>query len=78
MTGSSTAVPTAGPVPDGTIGDVLAWVGTDPATQADRAQQAYDVEEAKTSPRSTLLTQLVALGAEPDTSTDSDTAGGGV
>jgi len=46
-------------VPDGTIAEVLAWVGEDPA----RAQEAYDVEAAKTSPRTTLLADLEDLGA---------------
>lgn len=59
MSGFSSAVPTAEPVPVGTIADVLAWVGDDPT----RAQEAYDAELASSSPRSTLLTQLEAEGA---------------
>jgi hypothetical protein len=47
------------PVPDGTIDEVMAWVGTDPA----RARQALDAENAKPSPRSTLVSQLEPLAA---------------
>lgn len=48
----------SGGVPEGTIAEVLAWVGSDP----DRAQQALDAERAGQN-RSTLITQLQELGA---------------
>lgn len=43
----------------GTIADVKAWVGDDP----DRAEYAIDQEEAKSTPRSTLLEYLITIGA---------------
>ncbi|MEV4246969.1 hypothetical protein AB0J63_26595 [Streptosporangium canum] len=39
---------------DGTINEVLNWVGDDPV----RAEQAREAESAKEKPRSTLLTRL--------------------
>lgn len=44
----------AEPVPDGTVTDVLAWVGDDSA----RAQRALDAERARDLPRTTLVTEL--------------------
>lgn len=45
--------PAAG-VPDGTAADVLAWVDSDP----DRAKAAITAEQARSKPRSSLLTKL--------------------
>lgn len=44
-------------VPDGTAAEVLAWVGGSP----ERALQAYEVEEKRDKPRSTLLAKLEEL-----------------
>ncbi|MEV0993426.1 hypothetical protein [Nonomuraea sp. NPDC050202] len=41
-------------VPDGTVDDVLGWVGDDP----DRARAALEAEEARDKPRSTLVARL--------------------
>lgn len=41
-------------VPDGTTQDVLDWVGDDQA----RAQQALDAENARSTPRTTLVAEL--------------------
>lgn len=41
-------------VPDGTTQDVLDWVGDD----SDRAQQALDAEQARDTPRTTLVAEL--------------------
>lgn len=46
--------PPAGLDIDGTAKDVLAWVGDDP----DRAEEALAAEQAKDSPRSTLVKTL--------------------
>lgn len=43
---------------DGTVADVLAWVGEDPQ----RAEQALAAESAKDKPRATLLAALAKLG----------------
>lgn len=43
-------------VPDGSVTDVLAWVGDD----YDRATAALNVEQAKSTPRVTLVQQLEA------------------
>lgn len=43
--------------PDGSIDEVLAWVGDD----HDRAQQALDAENAKSSPRSSLVSKLESI-----------------
>ena len=51
------APPEEGGVPDGTIAEVMEWVGDDPV----RAQQALDVENAAETPRSTLISQLEAI-----------------
>jgi hypothetical protein len=48
---------TEGEVPDGTVDEVKEWVGDDP----DRAQQALDAENAKASPRSSLVAHLTAV-----------------
>lgn len=45
--------------PDGTVQAILDWVDEDPA----RAQAALDVEQAKDSPRSTLVATLEKLVA---------------
>lgn len=55
---AGTTGPSPESVPTGTIADVLAWVGEDPA----RAQAAYDVEVAGQN-RSTLLAELERRGA---------------
>lgn len=44
----------SGDVPDGTISDVLEWVGDD----IDRAVDALTVEQAADNPRSTLIASL--------------------
>lgn len=49
------ASPKAGEVPDGTVGEVLDWVGDDP----DRARQALEAERAGQN-RSTLISELEA------------------
>ncbi len=46
---------------EGTVEDVLAWVGTDP----DRAEFALDVESDREHPRKTVLEPLEALLAPP-------------
>lgn len=48
-------------VPEGTMQDVLDWVGSDPA----RANEALDAEEAGAN-RSTLITKLEAIASEPE------------
>lgn len=62
-------------VPEGTITEVLDWVGDDP----ERARAALDAEYASSNPRSTLITQLEAKEApeteaepEPDSEADSE------
>ncbi len=53
----------ADPVVDGTIKEVMAWVGED----STRAERALEAEEAKKSPRATLIKNLKALlGVEED------------
>jgi len=47
-------------VPAGTVAEVLAWVGGDPA----RAARALDVERARPSPRSSLVDQLTPLAGQ--------------
>lgn len=44
-------------VPDGTISQVLTWVGDDP----EKASQALAVEEASEHPRSTLIASLTDI-----------------
>jgi hypothetical protein len=44
-------------VPDGTVDEVLAWVGDDP----DRAGRALAVEQDRDRPRSTLVDALTKL-----------------
>jgi hypothetical protein len=59
-------------VPDGTVQDVLDWVGNDP----DRAEDALTAEEAGQN-RSTLIAKLEAIASEPreDTAvTETETA----
>lgn len=51
------AAPSGDEVPEGTVDEVLAWVGDD----KDRAQQALDAEEDSDKPRSTLVEALEAL-----------------
>lgn len=46
-----------GPVPAGTAGDVLAWVGSDPA----RARAALAAERQRSKPRTSLLAKLEKL-----------------
>lgn len=47
-----------GEVPDGTVADVMAWVGDDP----DRARQALDAETTKgDKARSTLVATLTSI-----------------
>lgn len=41
-------------VPDGTVEEIKTWVGIDPI----KAQRALDAENAKTTPRTTLVTWL--------------------
>ena len=41
-------------VPDGSVDDVLSWVGADKT----RAQQALDVENDRATPRTTLISRL--------------------
>jgi hypothetical protein len=55
--GSDLQPATGTDVPTGTISDVLSWVDGDPV----RAQAALDVEQAKSSPRVTLVEQLQSL-----------------
>lgn len=47
------------PVPEGTAQVVLDWVGSDP----DLARRALDAEEARDTPRSTLIAALERLAA---------------
>lgn len=47
---------------DGTIGDLMAWVGDDP----DRAARALEAEQAKDKPRSTFVKQLTAITGADD------------
>jgi len=49
--------PPAGPPVEGTIDDLIKWVGDDP----ERARQALDAEQAKDKPRSTVVKRLVVL-----------------
>jgi len=44
-------------VPEGSIKDVLAWVGTD----ATKAQAALDAENKASDPRSSLISKLEAI-----------------
>jgi hypothetical protein len=46
--------------PEGTVDEVLEWVGGDP----EKAQRALDAENESDSPRSTLVTQLEGLAGE--------------
>jgi hypothetical protein len=52
-----TTDPTEGEVPDGTVEQVLGWVGDDQA----RAAQALTAEQARDRPRSTLVARLEEL-----------------
>jgi hypothetical protein len=45
-------------VPDGTVDEVLAWVGDDP----ERVRQAMAVEVGRDKPRSTLIDALTRIG----------------
>lgn len=58
-------------VPEGTITEVLDWVGDDP----ERARAALDAEYASSNPRSTLITQLEAKEA-PETEADAEAEDG--
>lgn len=49
-----------GPPVDGTIDQLMAWVGDDP----DRAAVALTAEQAKDKPRSTVVKRLAALAGE--------------
>lgn len=49
---------------DGTIEQVLAYVGQDEPDLA-KVQEAYDLESAKASPRKGLINRLESLGAKP-------------
>jgi hypothetical protein len=51
---------------DGTIPEVKDWIGED----LDRAQTAYDREQEKSNPRSTLLDYLDSLLSEDDDNDD--------
>lgn len=51
---------------DGTIPEVKEWIGDD----LDRAQTAYDREQEKPNPRTTLLDYLDSLLSEPDDDDD--------
>lgn len=51
----------AGP-PDGTVQETLDWVGSDPA----KAQEALNAEQAKESPRATLVDALDPVIYDPD------------
>lgn len=51
---------------DGTIPEVKEWIGDD----LDRAQTAYDREQEKSTPRSTLLDYLDSLLSENDDDDD--------
>lgn len=51
-----------GPVPTGTVAEILAWVDEDPAI---RAQAAYDAEQERETPRVTLLAEARERGAVP-------------
>lgn len=53
----SDAPPAGDEVPDGTVDEVLAWVGDDKA----KAQQALDAEEDADKPRTTLVEALEAM-----------------
>jgi hypothetical protein len=58
------------PKVDGTIEEVLAYVGDDMT----KAQEAFDLEVAKETPRKSLITRLENVGAKPDTTqTDVET-----
>lgn len=58
---------TPGGLPDGTVDEVVAWVGNDQA----RAQLALDAEQAKDSPRKTAVAALEqVLGIEDDETPD--------
>ncbi|MGI5161396.1 hypothetical protein [Microbispora sp. CA-102843] len=43
--------------PDGTVAEILAWVGDD----SERAIEAYEAETAKANPRKTLVNRLEEL-----------------
>jgi hypothetical protein len=47
-------IPTVEPVPTGTTAEVLAWVGDD----KDRAHRALETEQASSSPRRGLVSEL--------------------
>lgn len=49
-----------GPPVDGTIDQLMAWVGDDP----DKADAALAAEQAKDKPRSTVVKRLAALAGE--------------
>jgi hypothetical protein len=52
--------PEVAPVPDGTVDEVLEWVGDDPT----RARRAADAEQAKDRPRTSLLAKLDKIATE--------------
>jgi hypothetical protein len=54
---SGDAPPAGDGVPDGTVDEVLAWVGSDKA----RAQKALDAEDEAEKPRTTLVEALEAM-----------------
>lgn len=49
-----------GPPADGTVGDLMAWIGDDP----DRAAAALAAEQAKDKPRATVIKRLGGATAE--------------
>ena len=53
-------IPPGAMVPDANIPEILAWVGGD----LDRAEIALHAEQAKDSPRATLIKQLIKLTTE--------------
>lgn len=52
---------------DGTVAEVLAWVGGDP----DRARTALGIENGRDEPRSTLVGKLEKITEDSDGDTDS-------
>lgn len=55
--GTAETADESGDVPDGSIDEVLDWVGDD----HDRAQRALDAENCKSTPRSSLITKLESI-----------------
>lgn len=69
----SAATESTDPVPEGSVDEIVEWVGDD----RERAQRALDVEQASERPRKTAVAAFEAvLAASPETS-DGDTSDNG-